>query len=96
VLSCLVVSHRAAQALDRSPVGCKVPGSADLLCCGRPGSLMDRIFHGEAHPCQSNHDDYACSRGGVPMSGVDRMDSSTRVPICQVRVDYCVLRPVIC
>jgi hypothetical protein len=51
---------------------------------------VDQIFHGE--PClyqgkliryQSDYDNYACSRGGVAMSGGDRMGSSTRVPIAR-------------
>jgi hypothetical protein len=35
------------------------------------------------------HDDYACPRGRVAMSGDDGMDSTTRVPICQGRVGLC-------
>jgi hypothetical protein len=45
---------------------------------------VDRISYGEAHlyqgeliQCQSDHDNYACSHGGVAMSGDDMMDSST-------------------
>jgi hypothetical protein len=30
--------------------------------------------------CQSYHDDYTCSYGGVAMSSGDEMDSSTQVP----------------
>jgi hypothetical protein len=49
---------------------------------------MDRIPNGEAHfyqdvliRCQSCHDDYACSCGGVAMSSGDGMDPSTQVPV---------------
>jgi hypothetical protein len=51
---------------------------------------MDQTFHGETHPyrgeiirCQSDHDDYACSRGEVAMSGGDEMGPCTRVPIAK-------------
>jgi hypothetical protein len=55
---------------------------------------VDQIFYGEAHPfqgefirCQSDHGDYACSRGGVAKSGGDGTDCSTQMPICQAHVD---------
>jgi hypothetical protein len=33
--------------------------------------------------CQSNHDVYACSHGGVAMSGGNGMHISSRVPIAR-------------
>jgi hypothetical protein len=90
LLSYPVVLYRSAQTLDHSlgGGGCEVPGTDNLLWCGRPGSLMSRTFCGESHPCQrdliwcqGNHDDYVCSRGRAAMSGGDGMDFSTRVPI---------------
>jgi hypothetical protein len=49
---------------------------------------VDRISYGEARlyqgviiRCQSDHGDYACSRGGVDMPDGDGTDSSTRVPV---------------
>jgi hypothetical protein len=49
---------------------------------------MDRIPYGEVRfyqgkviQCQSYHGDYACSYGGVAMSGGDGVDSNTQVPI---------------
>jgi hypothetical protein len=48
---------------------------------------MDQILHGEDHfyesifiQCQSYHDNYVCSYGGVAMSGGDGTDSGTQVP----------------
>jgi hypothetical protein len=47
-----------------------------------------RILYGEACfyqgmliQCQTYHANYACSYGGVAMSGGDGMDSSTQVPV---------------
>jgi hypothetical protein len=55
-----------------------------------------RIFYGEAHlyqgkliQCQSYHGDYACSRGGVAMSGGDGTCSRTQVLVCHVHVGAC-------
>jgi hypothetical protein len=49
---------------------------------------VDRTFYGEPYPylgepirCQYDHGAYVHSRGGVAMSGGDRRDSSTRVPV---------------
>jgi hypothetical protein len=36
---------------------------------------------GELIPCQSDHDDYVYSHGGVAMSGSDGTDCSTRVSV---------------
>jgi hypothetical protein len=48
---------------------------------------MDRIPHGEIHfylgtliQCQSYHNDYVCSCGGVAMLGSEGKDRSTQVP----------------
>jgi hypothetical protein len=48
---------------------------------------MDQILHGEARfyqvmliQHQSHHGDYACSFGGVAMSGGDGTYSNTQVP----------------
>jgi hypothetical protein len=69
-----------------------------VICFGvrLPRSLVDRIFYGEPClywgeliRCQSDHDDYACHRGGVAMSGGDGTCSSTQVPICQACVGAC-------
>jgi hypothetical protein len=60
----------------------------NLPQCQSSGSLVDRIFYGELRlyrgkliRCQSDHGDYAYSRGRVAISGGDVMYSSTRVPI---------------
>jgi hypothetical protein len=37
------------------------------------------LYQGGLNRYQSDHDDYACSRGGVAMSVDDETDSSTRV-----------------
>jgi hypothetical protein len=49
---------------------------------------VDWIFYGEPHlywdeliRCQSDHDDYAYSRGVVAMLGSNGSDSLTQVPI---------------
>jgi hypothetical protein len=60
----------------------------------RPSGLIicfgaDRIYRGELIRCQSDHDEYVCSRGGVAMSGSDGTDTSTQVTVCQVRVGAC-------
>jgi hypothetical protein len=47
-----------------------VPGGHDHLWRTPPSS-------GELIQCQNDHADYACSRGGVAMSGRDRIDSCT-------------------
>jgi hypothetical protein len=36
-----------------------------------------RLYPGELIQCQSYYGDYACSYGGVDMSGIDGMDSNT-------------------
>jgi hypothetical protein len=62
---------------------------------------MDRISYGEAHlyqseliQCQSYRVNYACSYGGVAMSGVDGIYFSTQVPAIRcvwvpVAMSYC-------
>jgi hypothetical protein len=57
---------------------------------------MGRTFHGESHPIggglirhEGDHDDYACSLGGVAMLGGDGMGSCTQVPSAR-----CVWVPV--
>jgi hypothetical protein len=52
---------------------------------------MDRICYGEVHlcyieliRCQSDHNDYACSRERVVISGGDGINSSTRVSIVRL------------
>jgi hypothetical protein len=39
------------------------------------------VLSGELIPCQSNHDDYVYSHGGVTMLGSDGTDCSTRVSV---------------
>jgi hypothetical protein len=39
-----IILYRPVRVLDRSPKGCKVPGTSDQLWHWWPGSLMDRIF----------------------------------------------------
>jgi hypothetical protein len=34
-----------------------------------------RLYQGELIQCRNDHDDYACSHGGVGMSGSDETDS---------------------
>jgi hypothetical protein len=53
-----------------------VPCGPDLLWRTPPLS-------GELIRCQSNHDIYACSHGGVAMSGGDGIDINSRVPIAR-------------
>jgi hypothetical protein len=48
------------------------------------------LYHGELIRCQSDHIDYACSCRRVGMSGGDRMDSSTLVPVVR-----CVWVPMV-
>jgi hypothetical protein len=50
---------------------------------------VDRIFYGQPRlyqdeliQCQSDHGDYACSRGVALLSGVG-MNSSTQVPVAR-------------
>jgi hypothetical protein len=40
-----------------------------------------RLYQGELIRCQRDHDDYACSYGGVAVSDGDGMGSSTQVPV---------------
>jgi hypothetical protein len=60
------------------------PGAGYLPWCCPSGYVRGRLLRGEACfyqgvliQCQSYHDDYACSFGGVAMSGSDGMDFST-------------------
>jgi hypothetical protein len=53
-----------------------VPSGPDLLWRTQPLS-------GELIQCQSDHDDYACSHGAVPMSDSDETDFSTIVPVAR-------------
>jgi hypothetical protein len=46
----------------------------DRILCGEP-----RFYQGMIVRCQSYHDDYMCSFGGVAMSSGDETDSSTQV-----------------
>jgi hypothetical protein len=50
----------------------RVLGGSNLLW--RTPPLSDELIR-----CQSDHDDYACPRGGVAMSGGDGTDFSNRV-----------------
>jgi hypothetical protein len=40
-----------------------------------------RLYQGELIQCQSYHDDYVCSYGGVVTSDGDGMDSTTQVSV---------------
>jgi hypothetical protein len=60
------------------------PQVSYLPWCLLLGTLVDEISYGEAClyqvkliRCQSDHDDYASSCGGVAMSGGDVMNSNT-------------------
>jgi hypothetical protein len=45
------------------------------------------LLSSEIIRCQSDHGEYACSRGGVAVSGGDGMDYNTQVPVAKrVRV----------
>jgi hypothetical protein len=54
----------------------RVLGGLVLLCRTLP--LLDELIR-----CQSDHDDYVCSHGGVAMSAGDGMNSNTQVPIAK-------------
>jgi hypothetical protein len=48
-----------------------------------------RLYQGELIRCQSDHDDYACSRGGVVMLGGDGDGFKYLSTCCQVHMDAC-------
>jgi hypothetical protein len=75
-------------ALDCLSGGCEAPGTGYLPWCSPCRSLVDqisygevRLYQGELIRCQSDHGDYACSRGGVAMSDGDETNSSIRVSV---------------
>jgi hypothetical protein len=53
-LCCPVVMYRLEQILCCSPGGCEVPGTDDLLWCGRLASLTGRTLNGETRPCRAS------------------------------------------
>jgi hypothetical protein len=88
-----IVLYGLVQTLDRFPRGARSPTTCDLLWYGKPGPLVGRTSYGDIclcqeglTQCQRDHDDYACSYGRGVVSGDDRIEPSTRMPICQVRV----------
>jgi hypothetical protein len=71
-------------ALDHLFGGCKTPGKGYLLgvltirVLGGPNLLWRTLpVSGELIRCQSDHEDYACSHGGVAMSSGNGTDTST-------------------
>jgi hypothetical protein len=71
-LACL---SKGSKALKKGDPFWRRPLCGPDLLWGTPPSSGELIW------CQGNHDIYACSRGGVAMSGDDGMDTSSQVPI---------------
>jgi hypothetical protein len=88
---CTITSHCIGQrglgppfqGVRGSREGCSILVLTVRVPCGLDLSWRTLPLSSELIRCQSNHDVYVCSHGGVSMSSGDRMDISSQVPVAR-------------